>query len=64
MEEDDTEAENTIKDVGIGATDNVPKNGIEENVTSVTDEDDEDNGIHTSNDDDGENLDIPLIEQA
>jgi hypothetical protein len=64
MEEDDPEVENTIEDVGIGATDNVRENLIEEDVTGATDEYDEDDDNSTSNDDDEENLDIPIIEKA
>ena len=41
MEEDDPKVENTIEDVGIGATDNVLENRIKEDVTGATNEDDE-----------------------
>ena len=61
---DDLEEENIIEDVGIGAIDNVPENRIEEDVTGTIDEDDEDHDNHTSNDDDKENLDIPIIKNA
>ena len=60
MEDDDPEVENTIVDVGIGATDNVLENRMEEDVTSTTNEDDY---SHASNDDDEENLDILVIEK-
>ena len=64
MEEDDLEEENTIKDVSIGATNNVLENRIEEDVTSTTNEDDRNDDNHASNDDDEEKLDIPIIEKA
>ena len=60
MEEDDPKVENTIEDVGIGVVDNVPENIIEEDVTSTIYKDDE---ICGSNDD-GDNLDMPIIEKA
>ena len=65
MEDNDLEVEKTIADVGIGTTDNVPKNRIEEDVIGATDEDDEEDDSGARNDDvDEENLDIPLIEKA
>lgn len=64
MEEYDLEVENTIEDVGIGAVDNVLENRIEEDGTDATNEDDEDHDSCASNDDDKNNLDIPIIEKA
>lgn len=65
MEEDDPKAKNTIEDVGISATNNVPENMIEEDVTGTTDEDDEDDDSHASDDDDDEeNPDTPIIEKT
>ena len=65
MEEDHPKAENTIANVGIGTTDNVPENRIEEDFIGATDEDDEEDDSGTHNDDnDEDNLDIPLIEKA
>ena len=52
MEDDDPEAKNTIADVGIGTTDNVLENRIEEDVIGATNEDDEEDDNGTCNDDD------------
>ena len=64
-EEGNALVENTIANVGIGATNNVPENKIEEDVTGAIDEDDEEDDSGTCNDDyDEENFDILLIEKA
>ena len=52
MEEDHLDAENTIEDVGIGGTNNVLENKIEEDVIGATDEDDVDDDISAYNGDD------------
>ena len=64
MQEDDPKIENTIVDVDIGTTNNVPENRIGEDFTSKNDEDNEDEDSSAPNDDDKENLDIPIIEKA
>ena len=61
MEEDGPETENTIEDVGIGVLNNVLENRSEKYFTGATYEDYD---SHASNDDDEENLDIPIIEKA
>ena len=64
MEEDDLVIQNIIEDNGIGIANNVLEDMIEEDGIGVADQDDHYDGTSAYDNDDEDNIDIPILDKA